>query len=199
MYCSNCGNEVPDDAKTCPECGQDLSYESKKTAGLSRSQKKNRHRGKQKSHHGLLVLILVFLAGSVVFRFVKGPSGKVSSSDLVPSGQNNGGGVTNLLAEGDASSDTSSDADSTESSISRFLGGREPTPTITVTPIAQMPETKAKVINTPTPAPQTSAAPSASPTPASAKKPTPGAAAAASPAKAPAASRTPAPSAVPKS
>lgn len=196
MYCSNCGNEVPDDTKTCPECGQDLSYESKKAAGLSRSQKKNHRRSRKKSHHGLLVLILAALAGSVIFRFVKGPSGRVSSSDLVPSGKNNEGGVTNLLAESDASSVTDS-GDSSDSSVNRFLGGKEPTPTVTVTPIAQMPETKAKVVTTPTPTPQVSAKPSASPAPASAKTPTPGATT--SPTRTPAASQTPPPSAPPKS
>lgn len=199
MYCSNCGNEVPDDAKTCPECGQDLSYESKKTAGLSRSQKKKNRHSRKKSHRGLLVLIIAVLAGSVILRFWKGPSGTVSSSELVPSGSNNEGGITNLLAESDASSESDSNADSAETSASRFLGGKEPTPTITVTPIAQMPETKAKVINTPTPTPPASAVPSASPTPASAKAPAPKTPAAASPSKAPAASQAPSPSAAPKS
>lgn len=198
MFCSNCGNEVPDDAKTCPECGQDLSYESKKTAGLSRSQKKSRRRGRKKSHHGLLILILAALAASVIFHFWKGPSGKISSSDLVPSGRNNEGGVTNLLAESDAASQADSSVTG-GTSASRFLGGKEPTPTVTVTPIAQMPETKAKVINTPTPTPSVSVTPSTSPKPSSAKAPTPSASVSPAPGKTPAASQKPAPSAAPKS
>ncbi|MFA7222621.1 MAG: zinc ribbon domain-containing protein [Bacilli bacterium] len=30
MYCHNCGKEVPDDAKFCPNCGVDLSSITKK-------------------------------------------------------------------------------------------------------------------------------------------------------------------------
>lgn len=160
MFCSNCGNEVPDDAKVCPECGQDLSYESQEI----RHQKKKKRRG---GRIAAVIITCIIIAAVFEGLWIFGPLDKMLSGG---SSQKSGGtapqngGVTALVSENAAA-----EADS----VSEFslLSGEEPTPTPTVTPVAQLPEVSASEVATPTPTPtpeptsEPSPSPSAEPTP----------------------------------
>lgn len=154
MYCSNCGNEVPDDAKVCPECGQDLSYESHEI----RHQKKKKRKG---GRIAAVIVVCILLAAVFEGLWFFGPLGKLLSGSSKKSSGNEpeNGGVTALVSENAAQ-----ESDSVSSDFS-FLSGEEPTPTPTVTPVAQLPEVSASVVETPTPTPTPSPTETPSPTP----------------------------------
>ncbi len=135
MYCSNCGNQVPDDTKTCPECGQDLSYENQHIQDQPKRYVKKTNRAVPV----ILAAMIALVAGTAMISLFFGTE-ESSSSDST-------GGVTDLLTQSDAM--TASEAETLED----LLNAEEPTPTATVTPIADLPEIQATIIETPTPTP----------------------------------------------
>lgn len=163
MYCSNCGNEVPDDAKVCPECGQDLSYESHEI----RHQNKRNPKKKKGGKIAAILVTVIVLAAVFEGLWVFGPlSGMIpGSSKGSDSKSSENGGVTSLVSRTVSENMSVSD-------FSLISGQEEPTPTPTVTPIANLPEVSASVVETPTPTPT----PTAAPTPTATPTPTPTAA-----------------------
>ena len=94
MYCSNCGNKVPDDAKVCPECGQDLTYESNKTARLS---SRSGRRGKAAA--AVIGVILALALAECLWLFAISPKKRAVSSSPAPAPHDKGG-VTALISQG---------------------------------------------------------------------------------------------------
>lgn len=166
MYCSNCGNEVPDNAKVCPECGEDLSYESHEM----RHRKKST--GKRKGGRAAAVIITIILLAAVFEGlWLFGPLSELFSGSSGAGGGRDpqNGGVTSLVSGSISEAESISDFS--------LISGEEPTPTPTVTPIAQLPEVSASVIETPTPTPTPTPEPTAEATPSVSPSPTPSAAA----------------------
>ncbi|MEE3420898.1 MAG: YARHG domain-containing protein [Lachnospiraceae bacterium] len=178
MFCSKCGQEVPDDAKKCPNCGHDLAYEKDEI-------RKHPTRKKRGLKTALVILLVAgSLAGLEAYWFFHTPSTNSGTSVVSANSPGEGaqGGIRDMLAT--STSEEASD-DLYDASILEeynYLPAKEPTATPTVTPLADMPETEAKLIATPTPTPT----PRPTATPATTTTPTPTAAPTTTPTPAPA-------------
>ena len=173
MYCSKCGHKVTGGTAVCPECGQDLSYESTRSRTISdASSGKKRKRG-----FSLLSLVpwaLIALLASVVYLFGIAP-GKVegSSPEQIEGAREAASNGVTLLIPTWTPEETAVSAEPTERP--------EPTPTTAVTPYANLPQLAASPMETPapevtpeeTPTPTPTLQPSVSPTPTAEPSPTP--------------------------
>lgn len=160
MFCSNCGNEVPDDAKVCPECGQDLSYESHQIRQHNKKNPKKKRGSKAAAVFITVIVVIAVFEGLWFFGPLPKFVASFSRSGKADSKASPNGGVTSLIS-GTVSENAASSGFS-------LIDGSEPTPTPTVTPVANLPEVSASVVETPTPTPtpEPSKAPQLSPSPA---------------------------------
>ena len=128
MYCTKCGKHIPDDSRTCPECGCDLSYES----NILRNELSPRKEQKKtsSSHLGgiLTACAAALVAAECVYLLGFAPVRIAPSTSFVSAGTETSQGVIELIPTVDTSAPAAS-----ASSEAVFT---EPTPTPTVTPIA---------------------------------------------------------------
>ena len=128
MYCTKCGKFIPDDSRTCPLCGCDLSYESntlRNELPLRKDKKK-----KSSSHAGgiLVACAAIAVAAECVYLLGFAPVHIAPGAVLTDSPALSSQGVTELIP----TVDTASEHPAAQSVFSIA----DPTPTPFVTPIA---------------------------------------------------------------
>ncbi|MBQ6386007.1 MAG: YARHG domain-containing protein [Lachnospiraceae bacterium] len=163
MYCSRCGTKVSNGTASCPECGQDLSYESssiRMNPGRGSGGKKRKRRGA--ALRVLVPAFALFTIGECVWLLGIAP-GRVeqsSTAQLEAEAAQPGQGIRELIPTyAPEEIAAAKEPDPTE----------EPTPTPTVTPAAGTAPVTAVPLETPLPTPT----PTETPTPTPTETPTP--------------------------
>ena len=155
MFCTKCGKQIPDDLRTCPSCGCDLSYES----NVVRNHLTPKKTEKKKSHAGgiligcafaLLAAEGIFLIGYAPVRPAKSASAAAAPAvsswqgvvDLIPTAAPEASSVPEASSAPDTSSGSSPATHASALSA-------EPTPTPTVTPVGQIPASEVTALAPP--------------------------------------------------
>lgn len=76
MYCKNCGNKINDDAKFCTKCGTETDRQViKPRSSIKTSGNKEKHKSYKNIIIGVIVILAVFLVGSIVKKIGKSVDG----------------------------------------------------------------------------------------------------------------------------